>query len=40
MYIKAVERAHMPNKWWEKIKLPSNYAKVCALAIQSLEILS
>ncbi|EON61598.1 hypothetical protein W97_00813 [Coniosporium apollinis CBS 100218] len=27
LYIKAVERAHMPNKWWEKIKLPSNYAK-------------
>ncbi|GAB1729849.1 hypothetical protein NU195Hw_g2233t1 [Hortaea werneckii] len=27
LYIKAVERAHMPNKWWEKIRLSKNYAK-------------
>jgi protein MAK16 len=25
--MKTVERAHMPNKWWERIRLPSNYAK-------------
>ncbi|TKA22216.1 hypothetical protein B0A50_08328 [Salinomyces thailandicus] len=27
LYIKAVERAHMPNKWWEKIRLSKNYAR-------------
>ncbi|CAK4031113.1 related to MAK16 [Lecanosticta acicola] len=27
LYIKTVERAHMPNKWWEKIRLSSNYTK-------------
>ncbi|KAI5287952.1 hypothetical protein KEM54_005593 [Ascosphaera aggregata] len=26
LYIKTPERAHMPSKWWEKIKLPTNYA--------------
>ncbi|KAM0714066.1 hypothetical protein Q7P37_011030 [Cladosporium fusiforme] len=27
LYIKTIERAHMPNKWWEKIRLSSNYTK-------------
>ncbi|KAF2640842.1 Mak16 protein [Massarina eburnea CBS 473.64] len=27
LYIKAIERAHLPSKWWEKIKLASNYTK-------------
>jgi len=27
LYIKTVERAHLPRKWWERIRLPSNYAK-------------
>lgn len=27
LYMRTVERAHMPNKWWEKIRLSSNYAK-------------
>ena len=27
LYIKTVERAHLPNKWWEKIRLSSNYTK-------------
>lgn len=27
LYIKTVERGHMPNKWWEKIRLSSNYTK-------------
>jgi protein MAK16 len=27
LYIKTVERSHLPNKWWEKIRLSSNYTK-------------
>lgn len=27
LYIKTVERAHTPNKWWEKIRLSANYTK-------------
>ncbi|DAA76672.1 TPA_exp: Uncharacterized protein A8136_7349 [Trichophyton benhamiae CBS 112371] len=27
LYMKTVERSHMPNKWWEKVRLSSNYAK-------------
>lgn len=27
LYIKTIERAHMPSRLWEKIKLPNNYAK-------------
>jgi protein MAK16 len=27
LYIKTVERAHLPRKWWEKIRLSSNYTK-------------
>lgn len=27
MYIKTVERSHLPSKWWEKIRLSSNYEK-------------
>jgi protein MAK16 len=27
LYIKTIERAHMPSKWWEKIRLSSNYTK-------------
>ncbi|KAK4250661.1 protein MAK16 [Corynascus novoguineensis] len=25
LYIKTIERSHMPSKWWEKIKLSKNY---------------
>ncbi|KAF2119150.1 ribosomal L28e protein family-domain-containing protein [Lophiotrema nucula] len=27
LFVKAVERSHLPNKWWEKIKLHPNYTK-------------
>ncbi|KAF2710774.1 Mak16 protein [Pleomassaria siparia CBS 279.74] len=27
LYIKAIERSHLPSKWWEKIKLDKNYTK-------------
>ncbi|KAK4580170.1 Protein MAK16 [Recurvomyces mirabilis] len=27
LYMKTVERSHLPNRWWEKIRLSSNYTK-------------
>ncbi|KAK3327791.1 ribosomal L28e protein family-domain-containing protein [Cercophora scortea] len=33
LYIKTIERAHMPSKWWEKIKLSQNYQE----ALQQIE---
>ncbi|KAI8943842.1 hypothetical protein NX059_001815 [Plenodomus lindquistii] len=36
LYIKAIERSHLPSKWWEKIKLPSNYTKALELVDQHL----
>lgn len=36
LYIKAIERAHLPSKWWERIKLPSNYTKALELVDEHL----
>ncbi|KAK4104914.1 Mak16 protein [Parathielavia hyrcaniae] len=33
LYIKTIERSHMPSKWWEKIKLSQNYQQ----ALQQIE---
>ncbi|KAH6840879.1 ribosomal L28e protein family-domain-containing protein [Chaetomium sp. MPI-CAGE-AT-0009] len=33
LYIKTIERSHMPSKWWEKIKLSQNYQE----ALQQIE---
>ncbi|EXJ80295.1 hypothetical protein A1O1_08437 [Capronia coronata CBS 617.96] len=30
LFIKSPERAHLPSKWWEKIRLPNNYEKALA----------
>lgn len=36
LYIKTVERAHLPSKWWEKIRLPANYAKALEMIDERL----
>ena len=28
LYVKTIERAHMPSKLWEKIKLSASFAEV------------
>ncbi|KAL2262276.1 hypothetical protein VTK26DRAFT_1868 [Humicola hyalothermophila] len=33
LYIRTIERSHMPSKWWEKIKLSKNYQQ----ALQQIE---
>mmetsp|Transcript_40806 Transcript_40806/g.161665 ORF Transcript_40806/g.161665 Transcript_40806/m.161665 type:complete len:338 (-) Transcript_40806:809-1822(-) len=37
MYIKTIERAHMPNRLWEKIKLPSNYTKALEIVDERMQ---
>ncbi|KAI4621342.1 uncharacterized protein J4E88_002893 [Alternaria novae-zelandiae] len=36
LYIKAIERAHLPSQWWEKIKLPKNYSQALEMVDQHL----
>jgi protein MAK16 len=36
LYIKTVERAHMPNRLWEKRILPQNYAQALAVVDEEL----
>ncbi|KIX10386.1 uncharacterized protein Z518_01468 [Rhinocladiella mackenziei CBS 650.93] len=36
LFIKTPERAHLPSKWWEKIRLPNNYEKALAAIDEKL----
>ncbi|KAL5419196.1 hypothetical protein PMIN06_002672 [Paraphaeosphaeria minitans] len=37
LYIKEAERSHLPSKWWERIRLPSNYTKALELVDSHLQ---
>jgi len=37
LYMKTIERAHLPSKLWERIKLPANYAQALQTIDQHLQ---
>ena len=37
LYIKTIERAHLPSKMWERIKLSSNYSQALAQITEQLQ---
>ncbi|KAJ1270973.1 hypothetical protein BS78_06G092800 [Paspalum vaginatum] len=37
LYMKTAERAHLPNKLWERVKLPRNYEKAMDVINKHLE---
>lgn len=37
LYMKTIERAHLPSQLWEKIRLPKNYSEALALLDDELE---
>ncbi len=38
LYIKTIERCHMPSKMWEKIKLSNNYSKALGQIEERLQV--